>query len=185
MAYCTQEEVEAYLDRDLTAAEEALFPTVSEAASNWIDSQLGFSYASDYCDRIYDGAGSDMLFIEPLSTVDTVELLNDDGTVSYTYTPGTDYVALPGNDRVINTIVLRGTLWPTGYQNIRVTGEWGDEDVPADIRLATILLVSDWTGSSEALQSESIEGYSRTFAQGASRNPQVKQIIESRKRVLL
>jgi hypothetical protein len=54
---------------------------------------------------------------------------------------------------------------------VRVTGTWGWPVVPADVKRATIWTIRDWVSSgqgSDDLQSESIEGYSRSWARSLS-----------------
>lgn len=56
---------------------------------------------------------------------------------------------------------------PIMPQIVKVTGTWGWPNVPDDVKRATIWTISAWTenpGGSDNLQSESIEGFSRSWA---------------------
>ena len=84
----------------------------------------------------------------PLLSVDLCQDVDTDGQVIETFVEGEDFVpydyylevvlAYPG-DRPRRG-VFRGGTWPRGQKNIVVTGDWGREETPPEIKRATMLL---------------------------------------------
>lgn len=190
MSYTTQSQIEGYMGRKLTAEEAVIIPTVIGAVTDWIDKVTGQSWATvDGESRIYDGGGGEFLFIDPIIDITSVEYLNLDGTVNYTYDVTVpDYVSYPLNGKTITRLKIAGgrNRWPRGNGRIKITGKWGSVGgVPDDIRLAATITAADWLSNEDKLKSESIEGYSRTFQDTADHNPQVDAILASRRRIVL
>ena len=65
-----------------------------------------------------------------------------------------------------------------GYRKIAVTAKFGAYSaVPEQIKTAALIMVAGIISNPQSLQSESIEGYSRSF-QNAGTNPMVQTLIE-------
>lgn len=187
--YTTQHQVEGYLTRNLTVHEAKIIKKVIGAVTNWIDRQCGRTWqnSANASEVRYFTGGEVYLFIDPIEEITQVDFLNADGTVNTTYDPAVpDYQALPLNKPTKTYLRRLAGRWPYGEGRIKVTGKWGESGgIPDDIAIAATILVSDWLSSEDKLKSESIEGYSRTFADVADHNPQVAKILDSRRRVLL
>lgn len=188
--YTTQADIQGYLKRELTEEEATIIHTVIQAVKQYIDIQTSTIWASDDNEastRLYDG-GDEYLFIDAAQEVTQVEWLNADGDVNNVYETG-DWQAEPLNGPPYTRIRLRRYYrWPRGYGAIRVTARWGEgASVPADIKHVATVLVGDWLESdAKNLTSESIEGYSRSFAAYITdKNSEVDKILEARKRVRL
>lgn len=72
-----------------------------------------------------------------------------------------------GFERNLDTFVADHG-YSTKPQTVAVTAEWGWPEVPADVKRAAIWTIRDWTSDPKGdsrLQSESIAGYSRSWAQ--------------------
>lgn len=183
MSYTTQYQIQGYIKRELTPDEARIIKTVIDAVGQWIDRETGRTWEPTAAGtkRVFDG-GEPEIFIDGLIDLEAVEALDQYGTVVRTYYDY-EYTKYPRNSKTTTSLCLNsGGRW---HRRVQITGKWGEvEGVPADIRLAATILASDWLDNSDKLKSESIEGYSRTFAVQDS-NPQVEQILASRKRVLL
>lgn len=186
MAYTTQNLVQGYIGRDLTPQEAKIIKMVIDAVGKWIDKITGSSWEPVVEARVFNGGEHD-IFIDPIIDITKIEYLNTDGSVNTTYVnDGTDWVAYPLNKKTKTSITRLGGHWPRGSGNIRVTGKWGEVGgVPADLQLAATILVADWLSNEDKLKSESIEGYSRTFADTQDSNPQVDKILSSYRRILI
>lgn len=115
-------------------------------------------YIDDYCgrefeqesdtDKTYDGDGTKELLIDDLLTLTKIEILDEDGTVDYTFDATTEYYLYPTNKTpktriVINTPNAPIGIFPKGYQNVKITGTFGfATTVPEDIRFAATKLVA-------------------------------------------
>lgn len=187
MSYTTQTLIQSYLKRDLTSAEARLTTILIPAIQNWIDRVTGRKWEPVTESRVYDG-GEEYLFVDPIIDIHQIDFLNPDGTVQSTYSSTTpDYLAYPLNNKTKTQIkLLTHKRWPTGSGRIKITGKWGERDgVPADIQYAATVLACDWLSSEDKLKSESIEGYSRTFQDTQDSNPEIKKVLESRRRILI
>lgn len=190
----TLAELKTALDVDVTDnRKDALYASAITAASqaiiNYTERDFGSPLVVETREFEYDGSG--YLDIDDANTVTAVALnvphaddvvldadvwramptRRDDSPVfTYLLIP-TGYNTYPsvamGFERNLDQYVA-----DHGYarlpQMVAVTGEWGWPVVPADVQRAAIWTVRDWSANpkaNEALQSESIAGYSRTWAQ--------------------
>jgi hypothetical protein len=184
--YTTQLLVKSYLKRELTADEVRIFNMIADAASEWIDKETGRRWETVDNETRYFTGGDEFLFIDPIIDITSVEYLDVDGNVSSTY-ESTDYNRYPLNGGATTHLKLKHYRgFPRGEGQVKITGKWGEVDgTPSDIQFAATVLVADWLSSEDKLKSESIEGYSRTFADVQDNNPQVSKILASRKRILI
>lgn len=121
------------------------------AASRGLDDMLDRRFWSDTDDtsvRLYTGTGECELEVDDL--IDLAALKTDDdgdGVYETTWTQGADFVLLPLNAAAdgepwtsIETAGAKG--FPTRRGAVQVTGQFGWVDVPANVKVATIMLTS-------------------------------------------
>lgn len=177
--YASKSDVEGILGRPLTATEEAALPLLLNAIDQWINDQIGGGYAAlgdEPATRYYDpDKGGSIIDIDPIFVDDShglvVSLVDSNENVVRTLDVSV-YEARPRNEAVKTYIQLRnGLKWAsqcsTAVANIAVTGYFGfGGTVPADITYLAAYMAGKSIGATNSLslKSESIEGYSRTFA---------------------
>lgn len=185
MSYANQTSVEGVLGRSLTTTEVAGLPLLLSAVDAYITSQTGRTFgAAVESTRYYDAEDSRMLDVDPF-------VVSEDVTEGDTTTPtarafevfyvdadenkvrdvdASDFEARPRNENVKTWLQKRNGDWGSGctgnVTNVAVKAFFGGGAVPADIQYAASYLAAQAIGSttSLSLKSESIEGYSRTFA---------------------
>lgn len=174
MAYATQASVEAVLGRSLTTSEETGLTALLAAVDAYINGQTGTSWTTPtQAKRYYDVEKSRILDVDAFTVADdkpfTVKYVDADENVVSTVDES-DYEARPRNESVKNWIHRRSAPWghgcPSNVTSIEVEAYFGAGDVPADIAYVASWLAAQQIGSTQSLslKSESIEGYSRTFA---------------------
>lgn len=178
MAFSTQARIEAVLGRSLTASELVNLTGLQLQADNWLIKRLHLEFSSTPSSRYYDG-GNTVLAIDSCRSISAVELVDDNLDVVVSYTVDEDYVAGPENDTVKSYLVKTLSfpelvigetydgVWPRGLKNIKVTATYGLADsVPEDLAaLASYMVAKVISIPLEGvLQSEQIEGYSRSYA---------------------
>lgn len=174
MAYATQASVEAVLGRSLTTAEQAGLTALLNAVDAYINGQTGTSWSTPtQSKRYYDVEKSRILEVDPFTVADdkpfTVKYVDADEDVVSTVDES-DYEARPRNESVKSWLHRRSAPWgsncPSNVTSIEVEAYFGAGDVPADIAYVASWLAAQQIGSTQSLslKSESIEGYSRTFA---------------------
>lgn len=181
--YATQSDVEGILGRSLSATEASALPFLLNAIDQWINDQIGASYGElgdTPATRYYDPERqSSIIDIDPVYVDEdhglVVSVVDANENVVRTLDVST-YEARPRNENVKTYIQLRnGTKWASqcsvAVANIAVTGYYGfGGTVPADIAYLSAYLAANSIGATKSLslKSESIEGYSRTFADNKS-----------------
>lgn len=182
MSYTTQAKVEAILKRSLTSDEETQFALLGSVVEAVINGKIGGSFGTVSASSKYYNGGTRYLDIDACHTITAVLLVDEDDNADYTYTEGDDYVAYPLNDTIKKSIHKRFDKFPSGLKNIKVTAQFtlGDS-VPDDIDYLTAYLISKiLTKPIQEIKSESIEGYSRTFAETQlDQDPVCKSILDS------
>lgn len=177
--YATQSDVEGILGRPLSTTEAAALPFLLNAIDQWINDQIGASYgelSDDPVTRYFDAdRGGSIIDIDPIFVDEShgmvVSLVDANENVVRTLDVS-EYEARPRNETVKTYVQLRnGRKWAsvcsTGIANIAITGYYGyGSAVPADIAYLSAYLAANSIGATKSLslKSESIEGYSRTFA---------------------
>ena len=155
-------------------------PSPLTSLTNFISSVNKF--IDNYCNRVfeqesattklYDGDGTKELLIDDALTLTQIEILDEDGNADYTLTfSGNDFYLYPANEipKTKITINLDNApigIFPSGHQNVKITGTFGDSaTVPDDISLAATMLVAELVNSSQggSVKQESLGEYSVTF----------------------
>lgn len=179
MSYATQSSVEGVLGRSLTTQEIAALPALLAAVDVYINGETGrtFETATKKI-KYYDAEDSRMLDVDPFIVKDDKplrvfyvdadeEAVGDDIDTS-------DYEARPRNEEQKTWIQKRTGRWgsgcPSNVTSVAVEAFFGSDATPADIAYAAAWLAARQIGgtSSLSLKSESIEGYSRTFADASN-----------------
>lgn len=177
--YASQSSIEGVLGRSLTDTEVAALPALLNAIDQWINDQIGGSYGElgdSPATRYYDpDFGGSIIDIDPVYVDEdhglVVSVVDENENIIQTLNTGR-YEARPRNEAVKTYIQLRsGYKWASvcssAVTNIAVTGYFGfGGTVPADIAYLASYLAAKSIGATNSLslKSESIEGYSRTFA---------------------
>lgn len=200
--YATQSEVEGILGRSLTSQEQSGLTLLLNSIDAWINDQIGegFALGEEAATRYYDPEReSSILDIDPVYVDDDHTLIvkvvdadeNDVRTLDESV-----YEARPRNEKVKTYIQLRGgRKWAsecsTAVTNIAIVAYFGRGDtVPADIKYLAAYLAAQSIGATNSLslKSESIEGYSRTFATTSSdysSDAVVKRTLDKYREVLI
>lgn len=210
-SYTTVNNVQTYLDRTLTANEQAILNYVIPAASRWIDRTLGScfdnldeSIPASWTKRYYAG-GKREINIHPCQQITKVEAINPyDFSVWYTYAQPLEYTQEPYNLTVKTSLRMRlneftgnDLKWPAdgNLESIAVTAlfteyDYTAADYPADIKLlcnhiSAVFLQNNQ--NAEPVQRESIEGHLviKRIDDLLLSDPMVSRIVESRQEVWL
>ena len=178
MSYATQSSVEGVLGRSLTTQEAAALPALLDAVDQYITGQTGRSWATPVeATRYYDVERSRMVDVDPFVVAEDkpFEVFYVDADEEKVQTiDSSEYEARPRNEAVKTWLQRRTGNWgsgcPSNVTNLAIKAFFGAGDVPADIAYAAAWLAAHQIGgtSSLSLKSESIEGYSRTFADATS-----------------
>lgn len=188
MAYADKTSVEGVLGRSLTTSEASALPSLLAAVDAYIDRMTGrnFEAAEGVETRYYDVERSMILDVDPFIMDDDHELIvkyvdADEEEVSVV--DESDFEARPRNTVEKSYLQRRSTPWGTGcvskVTNIAITAYFGGDGVPADIAYAAAWLAAQAVGSTDSLslKSESIEGYSRTFADATKSNSMIEDTL--------
>ena len=210
--YTNSNLIEAQLQRDLTASEQTLLTTLIPAVDILIDRYTGSHFLEEEAvsTRYYNFNGR-FCDIDPCTGVTTITAVDWDNTVVATYTAGNDFILHPQNSTIktqiefLNGVSLNISIMPVadidGRSRTAVTAKFSEynEGVPEDIQIAatricTQMIEESSTNSSNTsgVKSESIEGYSVTFADTianadkiAFADPIVKGILDGRRELLV
>lgn len=179
MSYASQSSVEGVLGRSLTSQETAGLTALLAAVDAYINSETGrtFGDAADKSIKYYDVERSRMVDVDPF-------VIKEDKPVRVFYVDAdenevqavdsSEYEARPRNEEVKTWLQRRNGNWgsgcPSNVTNLAVEAWFGGGAVPADIAYAASWLAAHQIGGTQSLslKSESIEGYSRTFADATS-----------------
>ena len=196
MAYATKTSVEGVLGRTLTDAEASALPALLQAVNAFIEHETGrvFETSDAQVTRYYDVERSQILDVDPFiadadHAFEVFYVDADENKVSDI--DSSDYEARPRNETVKTYLHRRSSLWgsgcPSQVTNIAVKAFFGAGDVPADIAYAAAWLAAQAIGSTDSLslKSESIEGYSRTFADATKSSTLVQGTFARYHEVLL
>ncbi len=185
---------------------DALLPAASRAVRSYTGRNFDVS-GGTATTRTFQHDGSEMLDIDDAVTV--VSLATDAGVPGQLYDLTSDqWVAMPQDDSDVYyyILVLGGPYFGVspemGFERnldrydlhvrnplISVTATWGWPEIPADVKLATAITISEFLGAqssgggSEGLTAEAIEGWSRAW--GARGGGAMALAIPNRARDLL
>lgn len=206
MAYTTTDLVSKYLERALTADETALFAIILPAVKRWIDGTLHSTFdTADASTRTYDAEGG-IVDIDPCQAITKIEAVDYEGSASYAYTEGTEYVLYPQNETVKNELRARSKHGFTrGLKRIKVYAKFTEYDfennkVPEDIQLLATRLIAlqlQALGASAdideaGVKKESVEGHSIEYVTSgdflkeiSASDPVVSGILSTRRQLLV
>lgn len=177
MAYTDKTSVESVLGRTLTTSENNGLTALLAAVDSYINGETGRTFETipqTPITRYYDVERSQILEVDEFTLDDThpVEVFYVDADeVKYSDVDSSDYEARPRNSTTKSWLHRRSAYWgsdcPAYVTNIAVKAYFGASSVPADIKYVASWLAAQQIGSAAglSLKSESIEGYSRTFAE--------------------
>lgn len=180
MAYSSQARVESYLGRPLTSSEASLINLILESVDSWINNQIQTEFGNPQTEtRYYDG-GNRILNIDQCRDITAINLVDSLENTILEYVVGDSIEARPRNDDFKTWLESRVGKFPCGVANVAVTATFGGGTVPNDIVYLATILAADLINkqSTGNLKSESIEGYSRTFADFTSSNSEAVMILE-------
>lgn len=195
MSYANQASVEGVLGRSLTTDEVAALPFLLSAVDSYINATIGRTFGDGTeATRYYDVERSRMLDVDPFVVADDkpFEVFYVDADENKIQdVDSSDYEARPRNESVKTWLQRRSGVWgsgcPSNVTNIAVKAFFGAGAAPDDIKYAASWLAANALGSttSLSLKSESIEGYSRTFADATKDNSMIQSIFDNYYEVLL
>jgi hypothetical protein len=160
-----------------------LIPSASQAVETYTGRSFALTEgAATARDFLYDGSG--FLDIDDATSVTSIDFLvpnSDPRTLD-----SQEWTAMPQGGPVIYYLLVHGGISPFAsspemgftwnadrypalmYRNptLSVTANWGWEEVPEDVKLATALTVKQYVGAGsnpEGLTAEAIEGFSRAW----------------------
>jgi hypothetical protein len=185
--YCTLAEVKAAL-RITDNADDTLLENEIEGASRRVDG---------FCGRFFYKTSSLAVNIYPLNSYllrmpndlanNTVTIKTDttaDGTYATTLTLGVDYLLEPTNATVqyrpfSHARMVGGATFPEevtpSFPTVQVTGFWGWEAIPDDVRTATVLLsIRGFARLNAAL---GVVGFADMAIQVRSVDPDVRDLL--------
>ena len=198
MAYANKASVESALGRSLTASEEAGLEALLAAVDSYINKTIGTSFETPTeATRYYDVERSRMVDVDPFVTGEgkpfEVFYVDADENKVGSNVDESDYEARPRNETVKTWLQRRSGYWgsgcPSNVTNLAVKAFFGRGDAPAVIQYAASWLaaqsISAQLGMSLSVKSESIEGYSRTFADMTKDNVTITSIFDNYHEVIL
>jgi len=179
MTYTDQATIEAFLKRSLSADEQTILPLILEVTDSYIESEIGIFGDVAESSRFYTG-GLRIIDIDSCFSISAVSLVDENNTVTYTYLSN-EVLYLPINESGKRYLESRYGAFPCGKSNLKVTGKFTNAlTVPNDVKYLATYLSGQLFSSNivSNLQSESIEGYSRTFNKMLEENQMLKLIMD-------
>lgn len=174
MSYATQSSVEGVLGRSLTTQEVAALPALLAAVDAYVNSETGRTFGDGSKSiKYYDVERSRMVDVDPFVVKENQPVrvfYVDADEEEIQEVDSSEYEARPRNEEVKTWLQRRTGNWgsgcPSNVANLAVEAWFGGGAVPADIAYAASWLAAHQIGGTQSLslKSESIEGYSRTFA---------------------
>jgi len=172
MALIGQPDLEARLGRNLTAEEQAAFPSINNAIQANIEKLIGSSVESvALSDRYFDG-GVQHLAIDPCTDITSVTLVDDDEVSVYVYDT-TDFATEPRNTTMKTMLRHRAGKFMTGINNIKINAKFsinGDPQILAIVKDAMLDSLLGEINNNSNVKRESIEGYSIEYASTEARD---------------
>ena len=206
MAYTTTSLVSNYLDRALTADEQALFAVLLPAVTRWIDQTLSSHFDTvGATERFYDAEGG-IVDIDPCQAITAISAVDYESQADYAYTEGTEYVLYPLNETVKNELRARAKGGFTrGVKRIKVAAKFTEYDfvnskVPEDIQLLATRLVAsqiralsaDAVVDDASVKKESVEGHTVEYVTGgdyltqiSGSDPIVSALLSTRRQLMV
>lgn len=164
----TIEKIEDYLLIDIDPSFEPKVQQYINVVTAYIEKYTGrkFSVDESATARIYDGNGTNEIYIDDADEITKVEVSY--GGYPASFTEVTEYYTYPANTKPITKIILPYEYFYQGNQNVKVTAKWGyGADVPEDLSFAAIVMVAgiiNYQNSDDKdISSETIGRYSVTY----------------------
>jgi hypothetical protein len=165
--YTTRQEIQNYLLITIDASFYAQVDNWIAEIEKYIDQKTGRNFIADTVasEKLYDGYNEPTLLIDDCVDVTEVKIGDDD---PLTEGSDEDYVVYPANFLPKTRLKLILSTFPSGDQNIHVTGKWGySVTVPDDIKMIATVLVAgiiNFSLNAEGeVQQMSIGRYSVTY----------------------
>ena len=128
----------------VATADDAVTQTLITKASVFANNYTGRILAQQTFTEIYDGDGSDILFLDnyPIASVTTVHQDSDRAFGSDTLVAATDYLTYADNRKLVSI----GTTWFKDVQTIKVVyvAGYAIGSIPEDLVNAVTMLVDFW-----------------------------------------
>lgn len=168
--YTTQQKVSDYLQIDNSAINVS---TWINWVSKYIDDYCNTTFESANATKYYDTRGQSRLFVDDLTSVTSVQLLDENGDVDETLTENSDFWLYPLNKTTKNEIRLdpygSHPNFLYGSKRLKITGLFGvDTAVPADIEMVATQMIADivkqTSGEARGVTSESLGDRSISYS---------------------
>jgi len=180
MPYTTQSKVLAYLGLSALPSPLTSLTDFISSVTNFINTYCGREFEQESAtSKLYDGDGTKILLVDDILTVSKIEILDEDGNVDYTLDNANEYYLEPANETPKQKIIINLDnapigIFPTGHQNVKITGTFGNSvTVPADIELAATKLVAeileDYNITSGDVTQERLGEYSVSYSDVSSK----------------
>jgi len=161
--YTSRQEVENYLLITIDASFYDQIESWQEQIEKHIDKLTGRNFVADdeATEKSYDGDGTKTLLIDDCVSIDEIKI--NDKEIDEA-----DYYLYPANETPKKKIVLAGTVFAKGNQNVTIKAKWGySVEAPDDIKFAATVMVAgiiNYSLNAEGeTQSESIGSYSVSY----------------------
>jgi hypothetical protein len=183
--YTTKQDIENYTLQSIGVSFDGQLDIWIESIEKFIEQYTGRIFiAGDAEAKLFDGDGSGELLVDDFiySESDFVITLDDEAITE-------DLYLYPANSARKNKLEWDGGVFTRGKQNVAITSKWGFSlEAPADIRLATTILVAGIIaysdGSKGKVRSESVGRYSVSYTteEGWNDYQRVLSILDSYKK---
>ena len=176
MSYTSKSRIQNFL---LITIDDSFDTQISEwiaSVEKWINNYCGREFETETATyKLYDGNNTSELLVDDILTVTKIEILDQERNVDETIDSTDEYWLYPANESPKWKIVIDSRnapigIFPSGHQNIKITGTFGySATVPADVELAATKMVAaiireSGTDVTGRIKSESLGDYSVTFA---------------------
>lgn len=147
MAYIVESDLENFILHDIDPSFSTWITSVIAMVEDYIDKYCGTDFTNATSeDRYFDGSGSRELYVGPLQSVSSLQILDVNGNVEITLTATTDYHLYPLNETIKERIVLaqggQYQAFPARIRAVKVTGVFGYDAAPEPVKLAAIQLAA-------------------------------------------
>ena len=191
MPYTTQAKILEYLGLSALPSPLTSLTNFINAVQKYIDNYCNRKFEQESAtSKLYDGDGCGNLVIQDdILTLSKIEILDEDGDVEYTLDSSDDYFLYPANETPKKEIVINKDnapigIFPSGNQNIKLTGTFGNSaTVPDDISLAATMLVAgiiedNYVNATGDIKSEKLGEYEVTFDTSIKKNADKLKVLD-------
>lgn len=172
MALVTQADLENRLGRSLSTDEANSFILINAAIQSQVERMIGSSVESvSPSTRLYDG-GLQHIKIDPCTNVTEVRYIDNNGIGQFAYDDA-DYTVEPVNKTLKTMVRYRWSKFDKGMNAIQVTAKFSiyeDEQIRNIIKDSILAALEAEINNNSNVKSESIEGYSITYASTEAKN---------------